>query len=400
MSESRPLSIIPGFESVPYKYRLIRYLKAYRKYTNATDVDFLLHQYKPHYEALFQKLKLELGPEPLQEPTAVRLERFYQQRNPAKVAEAPTLLKDFSGKETELFCLLVHKYGPEPEPPTPRSTTSVDSGGILNKDAYRISPSVHSDDTVVNVLPRHTSASTTTTNRVVVERAIIQYFGINFGVYDRGSFEQRARFRDAIAQDVALSVGLQPPQVVVTHIQDPNTDVLIEMRLDARDCALVCRALLDKIHRGDFRVIATRTSYQNDLGGNPSLIVTHAAKILNGESTPGYEFDGVGGGGGSPALEFPGPRGEKKPKVMNASGLVPRASVVQYDPTAAQSWYDWTSSWNNSSTSTIQPMHHKNNERQTPPALPSPIERTTASATSSFFTDMKANQGNLEYSGQ
>eukprot|EP00759_Apiculatamorpha_spiralis_P002902 PhF_6_TR11286/c0_g1_i2/m.18215 len=101
MSESRPLSIIPGFESVPYKYRLIRYLKAYRKYTNATDVDFLLHQYKPHYEALFQKLKLELGPEPLQEPTAVRLERFYQQRNPAKVAEAPTLLKEFSGKETE-----------------------------------------------------------------------------------------------------------------------------------------------------------------------------------------------------------------------------------------------------------------------------------------------------------
>jgi density-regulated protein DRP1 len=46
-----------------------------------------------------------------------RLTAFYQEYQPDKVSDVPSLLEKYMGKEDKLFLALVKKYGPEPEDP-------------------------------------------------------------------------------------------------------------------------------------------------------------------------------------------------------------------------------------------------------------------------------------------
>jgi density-regulated protein len=49
--------------------------------------------------------------------TEERLTAFYQQYQPDKLSDVPSLLEKYSGKEDKLFLALVKKYGPEPDDP-------------------------------------------------------------------------------------------------------------------------------------------------------------------------------------------------------------------------------------------------------------------------------------------
>lgn len=49
--------------------------------------------------------------------TEERLTAFYEEYQPDKVADVPSLLEKYAGKEDKLFMALVKKYGPEPEDP-------------------------------------------------------------------------------------------------------------------------------------------------------------------------------------------------------------------------------------------------------------------------------------------
>lgn len=46
-----------------------------------------------------------------------RLTAFYEEYQPDKVSEVPSLLEKYAGKEDKLFMALVKKYGPEPDDP-------------------------------------------------------------------------------------------------------------------------------------------------------------------------------------------------------------------------------------------------------------------------------------------
>lgn len=49
--------------------------------------------------------------------TEERLTAFYNQYQPDKISDVPSLLEKYAGKEDKLFLALVKKYGPEPEDP-------------------------------------------------------------------------------------------------------------------------------------------------------------------------------------------------------------------------------------------------------------------------------------------
>merc|ERR1712194_977077 len=73
--------------------------------------------------------------------TEERLTKFYEKYVPEKIADVPTLLEKYAGKEDKLFLALGKKYGPEPEDPYYAESESEDDeledeaeGGADNGD--------------------------------------------------------------------------------------------------------------------------------------------------------------------------------------------------------------------------------------------------------------------------
>jgi density-regulated protein len=124
--------------------RLVRFYKMYNA-DKIDEIDGVLERFRGKEAQLFKSLVKKYGPEPsadevLPSPTATkesaaappppvnvpesqvvkdfnhaRLIAFYQKYNPEKVAEVPTVLSKYRGKEAALFNALVKKYGPEPD---------------------------------------------------------------------------------------------------------------------------------------------------------------------------------------------------------------------------------------------------------------------------------------------
>eukprot|EP01065_Artemidia_motanka_P033942 TRINITY_DN41010_c0_g1_i1.p2 TRINITY_DN41010_c0_g1~~TRINITY_DN41010_c0_g1_i1.p2 ORF type:complete len:400 (+),score=132.13 TRINITY_DN41010_c0_g1_i1:124-1200(+) len=101
-----------------YRERLARFYQYYNPSKVAVASD-MLRDARGHEEELFDALSKMYGPEPPVDvgPLSphVRLSRFYQAYNPARLADVPRLLHQYAGCEDQLFAALVHKYGPEPD---------------------------------------------------------------------------------------------------------------------------------------------------------------------------------------------------------------------------------------------------------------------------------------------
>ncbi|RHY91801.1 hypothetical protein DYB35_005360 [Aphanomyces astaci] len=85
------------------------------------EIDGVMEKYKGREASLFEALVRKYGPEPdaneeitFVDAMTLRLLAFYEKYNPDKVAEVPTVLAKYAGKEKQLFEALVKKYGPEP----------------------------------------------------------------------------------------------------------------------------------------------------------------------------------------------------------------------------------------------------------------------------------------------
>jgi hypothetical protein len=72
--------------------------------------------------------------------TEERLRRYYAKHNPEKLRLVPTVLRQFDGREEELFAMLGEKYGPEPtadEAIDVPADAPVEDGGAESVARYR-----------------------------------------------------------------------------------------------------------------------------------------------------------------------------------------------------------------------------------------------------------------------
>jgi hypothetical protein len=104
------------------RYRLIRMMKVHDR-SKLPKIDGVLKANVGKEEELISICAVKYGSEPPEEPLKERIERYFKACQPNRVGEAEQLASKYSGRGQEAMSILVKKHGPEPDPPTPRSTS-------------------------------------------------------------------------------------------------------------------------------------------------------------------------------------------------------------------------------------------------------------------------------------
>ncbi|CUG91189.1 Hypothetical protein, putative [Bodo saltans] len=108
------------------RYRVIRLMKVHDR-SKLPKVNAVLDSNVGKEEELIAKCVTKYGSEPPEEPLKERIERYFKACQPNRVGEAAQLAAKYAGRSQEAMSILVKKHGPEPDPPTPRSTSPQDS---------------------------------------------------------------------------------------------------------------------------------------------------------------------------------------------------------------------------------------------------------------------------------
>eukprot|EP00759_Apiculatamorpha_spiralis_P055216 PhF_6_TR7324/c0_g1_i1/m.10983 len=250
----------PGSDVVPLRYKLFRMAKLYDR-SRVPHIDETIEKWRGHWELLVKGLEQHYGPCPPPENPMVRIWRMYRRYNPDKsldeIRDAVRLFKDH---EEDLICVLVHKYGPEPEPPTPRNIPA-DPTTLMKRHWYHL------------------------------VRLSIHFSHSDAELYSKAfPVPNQLSFREAIGACLARHLGnVHPERVCVVSVKRPDLTVVADIDLDLAD--VVKHEIIPKIAQGEFDIPEIQQAYRTHLHGaaNKMRAFLAAVEILPPESLTQYE---------------------------------------------------------------------------------------------------------------